>query len=298
MHQKRARFHGAPGPRWFGPERPVRVVHTDVAMYVGGLAALLLQSLHPVAMAAVAARSGFESNPGDGSSAPAPSWRPRRSVRRRTRSARYCGCAGCASVRGRTPEGVPYRASDPYLLAWVHAAETACFLRAHQRYGRHPLDPRAADGYVADMAQVARRLGVVDPPETTAGLAARLAEYRPELRATAESRAAARYLLSHPPLPWPARLPYAFLAAAAVELLPPWVRARLDLQYATRLLLPLARPAGAVVAAIRWIMPAAPPVVLCSCPSSRACTGTGIATGARERGAGRGGGRGWGRGLR
>ncbi|CAM5276572.1 hypothetical protein STANM309S_03505 [Streptomyces tanashiensis] len=46
------------------------------------------------------------------------------------------------------------------------------------------------------MAQVARRLGVVDPPETTAGLAARLAEYRPELRATAESRAAARYLLS------------------------------------------------------------------------------------------------------
>ncbi|WP_225800272.1 oxygenase MpaB family protein [Streptomyces sp. NK15101] len=259
-HEKRARIHETPGPRWFGPDRPVRLVHPDAAMYVGGLAALLLQSLHPVAMAAVAAHSGFESDP----------W----GRLQRTSTFLATTTFGTAqdaeravlrvrrvhdSVRGRTPEGVPYRASDPHLLAWVHAAETACFLRAHQRYGRRPLDPVEADGYVADMAQVARRLGVVDPPENTRELAARLARYRPELRATAQSRAAARYLLSRPPLPWPARLPYAFLAAAAVELLPAWVRARLDLPYATRLLLPLARPGGhAVVAAIRWIMPAAP----------------------------------------
>ncbi|MFJ9575002.1 oxygenase MpaB family protein [Streptomyces sp. NPDC101191] len=258
-HAKRARIHGTPGPRWFGPDRPVRLVHADAAMYVGGLAALLLQSLHPVAMAAVAAHSGFESDP----------W----GRLQRTSTFLAVTTFGTAqdaersvdrvrrvhdSVQGRTPEGVPYRASDPHLLAWVHAAETACFLRAHQRYGRRPLAPEAADGYVADMATVARRLGVIDPPESTAELAARLAEYRPELRATAQSRAAARYLLSRPPLPWPARLPYAFLAAAAVELLPAWARARLDLPYATRLLLPLARPGGhAVVAAIGWIIPAA-----------------------------------------
>ncbi|CAM5276604.1 hypothetical protein STANM309S_03506 [Streptomyces tanashiensis] len=127
VHQKRARFHGAPGPRWFGPERPVRVVHTDVAMYVGGLAALLLQSLHPVAMAAVAAHSGFERPLG---TAPAHQHLPRRP--RRSESAQDAERAVLRvrrvhdSVRGRTPEGVPYRASDPYLLAWVHAAETAC----------------------------------------------------------------------------------------------------------------------------------------------------------------------------
>ncbi|MFF9198249.1 oxygenase MpaB family protein [Streptomyces sp. NPDC014779] len=260
-HEKRARIHGTPGPRWFGPERPVRIVHADAAMYVGGLAALLLQSLHPLAMAAVAAHSGFESDP----------W----GRLQRTSTFLAVTTFGTAedaeravlrvrrvhdTVRGRSPQGVPYRASDPHLLAWVHAAETACFLRAHQRYGRHPLDPSAADGYVADMARVARRLGVPDPPETTARLTAVLARYRPELSGTAQSRAAARYLLARPPLPWPARLPYAFLAAAAVELLPPWVRARLRVPYATRLLLPLARPGGhAVVSAIRWILNAMPP---------------------------------------
>ncbi len=59
----RARIHDTPGPRWFGPERPIRVVHGDASMFVGGLRALLLQSLHPLAMAAVAAHSGFRGDP-------------------------------------------------------------------------------------------------------------------------------------------------------------------------------------------------------------------------------------------
>ena len=59
----RARIHGTPGPRWFGPERPVRTVHGDASMFIGGLSALLLQSLHPLAMAAVAGHSGFRGDP-------------------------------------------------------------------------------------------------------------------------------------------------------------------------------------------------------------------------------------------
>ena len=59
----RARIHGTPGPRWFGPERPVRRVHGDASMFIGGLSALLLQSLHPLAMAAVAGHSGFRGDP-------------------------------------------------------------------------------------------------------------------------------------------------------------------------------------------------------------------------------------------
>ncbi|EFL03751.1 conserved hypothetical protein, partial [Streptomyces sp. SPB78] len=59
----RARIHETPGPRWFGPGRPIRVVHGDASMFVGGLAALLLQSLHPLAMAAVAAHSGYRGDP-------------------------------------------------------------------------------------------------------------------------------------------------------------------------------------------------------------------------------------------
>ncbi|MFE0650956.1 oxygenase MpaB family protein [Streptomyces sp. NPDC059534] len=260
-HRKRDRIHRTPGPRWFGPDRPVRVVHADASMYIGGLAALLLQSLHPTAMAAVAAHSGFQGDPwgrlqrtstflavttfGTGRDAEEAVARVR---------------AVHARVRGTTPEGVPYRASDPHLLGWVHVAETACFLRAHQRYGRTPLGPAGADGYVADMARVARRLGAERPPATRAQLTARLAEYRPELRATPASREAARFLLSEPPLPPLARLPYGFLAAAAVELLPAWARTALGPPALTRLTLPLARPGGrAVTAALRWAIPPPPP---------------------------------------
>lgn len=54
----RARIHHTPGPRWFGPHRPIRTVHADASMFIGGLSALL-QSLHPLAMAAVAGHSGY-----------------------------------------------------------------------------------------------------------------------------------------------------------------------------------------------------------------------------------------------
>ena len=60
---RRARIHGAPGPRWFGEDRPIREVHADASMFVGGLRALLLQSLHPLAMAGVAQHSDYRGDP-------------------------------------------------------------------------------------------------------------------------------------------------------------------------------------------------------------------------------------------
>ena len=51
------------GERWFADDRPIRRVHGDSSMFVGGLRALLLQSLHPLAMAAVAGHSGYKGDP-------------------------------------------------------------------------------------------------------------------------------------------------------------------------------------------------------------------------------------------
>ncbi|MEV7594969.1 oxygenase MpaB family protein [Streptomyces sp. NPDC089922] len=263
--RNRARIHTAPGPRWFSPDRPVRRVHGDASMFVGGLSALLLQSLHPVAMAAVAAHSGYRGDPwgrlhrtstflavttfGTGSDAEAAVARVR---------------AVHARVRGRTDEGVPYRADDPELLGWVHVAEAYCFLRAHQRYGRCPLDPAGCDAYLADTGFVARALGVVRPPESTAELEDRMEACRPLLRPTPASRDTARFLLAEPPLPGAARLPYGLLAAAAVELLPPWARTAVT---SGPVPLPARMPPGAarlgghaVTRAIRWALPPAPPV--------------------------------------
>ena len=61
--EKAAVIWGAEGERWFTPEDPVWRVHADAAMFPGGIRALLLQSLHPLAMAGVAGHSGFKGDP-------------------------------------------------------------------------------------------------------------------------------------------------------------------------------------------------------------------------------------------
>jgi len=254
--RNRARIHGTPGPRWFGPERPVRRVHGDASMFIGGLSALLLQSLHPLAMAAVAAHSGFRGDP----------WgRLQRTstflatTTYGTAESARLACARVSEVHGRvsgaTSEGTSYRASDPHLLGWVHVAEVDSFLRAHQRYGRRPLTVGECDGYVEDMARVATALGVTDPPRDRAELAERLDAYRPELRATPEARGAARFLLLNPPVPLIARLPYGVLAANAVSLLPGWAAAELGLPRLAVVEALCVRPLGsAITSAVRWAM--------------------------------------------
>ncbi|MGW4897846.1 oxygenase MpaB family protein [Kitasatospora sp. NPDC004240] len=253
----RRRIHETPGARWFGPGRPIRTVHGDAAMFAGGLRALLLQSLHPVAMAAVADHSGFRSDP----------W----GRLQRTSTFLAVTTFGTAQdaqravdrvravherIRGTTASGLPYRASDPHLLGWVHAAEVDSFLLAHRAFGAAPLDAAGYDGYVADAARIARALGVPDPPVDRAGLAAVLRAYRPELRAGPDALEAARFLLFHPPVPLPALPAYGLLAAAAVSLLPGWARRELRLPPAVPVVeTALVGPAGrAVTGVIRWAM--------------------------------------------
>ncbi|MCF7548423.1 oxygenase MpaB family protein [Pseudonocardia sp. WMMC193] len=253
---RRERIHDAPGPRWFAEDRPIRRVHGDASMFVGGLRALLLQSLHPLAMAGVAGHSGYRGDPWGrlartsyflASTTFGPDAEARETIER-IKSVH-------AVVRGTAPDGRPYSAGDPHLLEWVHVAEIDSFLRAHQRYGSRPLDQAERDGYVADTARVARELGVLDPPETEAALAERLERFRPELEGTAEARSAARFLLLHPPLALAARAPYALLAAAAVGLLPRWARLPLRLPYLPLAEATVVRGAGtAITAGIRWVM--------------------------------------------
>jgi uncharacterized protein (DUF2236 family) len=251
----------SPGERWFAPDRPIRRVHGDSAMFIGAIRALLLQSLHPLAMAAVAEHSDYRGDP----------WG------RLQRTSYFVGITtfgrideaqqAIARVRavhqhvtGTAPDGRPYAASDPHLLTWVHIAEADSFLRAHSCFGSDPLDQAGRDAYVADMARIGTELGVPDPPQTEAELAERIRAYRPELAATAEAREAARFLLLRPPLPAIARAPYGVLAAAAVSLLPRWARRPLYLPRLPVTEKILVRPAGhAMVHAIHWAVTAPRP---------------------------------------
>ncbi len=254
----RARIHDTPGPRWFAEDRPIRQVHGDASMFVGGLRALLFQSLHPLAMAGVAEHSDYRGDPWGrlqrtSTFLAVTTYGPATDAQRAVD--KVCGIH--RRVQGTAPDGQRYHASDPHLLEWVHIAEVDSFLLAYQRYGAGHLDQAGRDGYVADTATVAAALGVPDPPRTEQELRARIAAYRPELRGTAAARDAARFLLLTPPLPVLARAPYALLAATSVSMLPAWARLPLRLPY-----LPLVEATGirwagsTLVGGLRWAMAA------------------------------------------
>jgi uncharacterized protein (DUF2236 family) len=244
----------APGPRWFAEGSAIRTVHADASMFVGGLRALLLQSLHPLAMAGVAQHSDYRHDP----------WG------RLQRTAEFLAATtyGPASVaeqavarvrtvhdrvRGVASDGRSYSANDPHLLRWVHICEVDSFLASYRRYGSAPLDADRADEYVRDTAVVARALGVNDPPSSVRQLRAEFVDFRPELHGTRQAREAARFLLLEPPLPLAARAPYTVLAAAAVSLLPVWARWPLRLPLLPVSEAVLVRPAGrAITQLIRW----------------------------------------------
>jgi uncharacterized protein (DUF2236 family) len=256
---RRARIHGTPGPRWFPEGSAIRRVHGDASMFVGGVRALLLQSLHPLAMAGVAAHSGYKGDPWGRLARTshflaATTFGPAQDAEAMVARIR----AVHERVKGTAPDGRRYAASDPHLLRWVHIAEIDSFLAAHQRYGHRPLDAEGRDRYVAETARVAEALGAVEPPRSEAELRAQIEEYQPELEGTTAAREAARYILLTPPLPPLARPPYAAIGGAAVAMLPRWARRHLSLPWLPPVDAVVTRPAGAVVTrAIRWAM--APP---------------------------------------
>lgn len=224
-------------PGLFGPDSVIWRVHANRSGLIGGLRALLLQTMHPLAMAGVHQHSDYRHDP----------WgRLRRTgayIAVTTYGSTSAAEAVIAHVRrihdavtGTAADGRPYRANDPHLLAWVHATEVDSFLRAYQRYGGRDLSPLDQDRYVAEMAEVAERLGVLAAPRTAAALRDQLRAYRPELHATSDARQAVRFLL-WPPLPTYLRPAYGLMAAAAVGLLPGFVRRELWLPTA-----PLADP--------------------------------------------------------
>jgi uncharacterized protein (DUF2236 family) len=245
----------------FGPDSITWRVHSHLSVLVGGLRSLVLQTLHPLAMAGVAQHSSYRTDP----------------LGRLQRTATFVGTTTYGStrqaeaaiakvrhvhqrVKGTAPDGRPYAASDSDLLAWVHHVEVQSFLVAYQRIGPG-LSPADADRYVAEMAVVGAKLGV-EAPLTTAHALHEWIRDHPEQRATPEARAAVRFLLA-PPVPLSVRGPYTVLMGAAISLVP--LRRRLELglylpgPIAGRL---AAEPAAkAMVSGLGWAMGPSPALV-------------------------------------
>jgi uncharacterized protein (DUF2236 family) len=229
-------------------------VHGDVTtMMVGGVAALLLQMLHPAALAGVLQFSNFR---GDMLG------RLRRTARFiavTTYGERSAAEAAIARVRaihdrvsGELPDGRRFRASDPHLLAWVHVAEAISFLDGWIRFAEPGMSRADQDLYFAEFAEIARRLGADPVPQSRAEAEALIAALRPELEVSAGTREVAGLLLSQRRGGRAAAPIEAALAQSAIDLLPPWASDMLALER-SRLSRPLvhATTYGAA-ATLRW----------------------------------------------
>lgn len=216
----------------FGPKSVTWRIHADPSMLVGGLRSLLVQALHPLAMAGVDQHSDYRVDP----------WgRLRRTTEYvmtttfgDTASAERAGAVVRAiheRVRGTDPvTGRAYGASDPELLAWVHNVEVHSFLTAFRRYGG-TLSPAEADRYVAEMSRAAPLVGLAQDavPRTAADLSGVL-RATTGLQVTPAAREGLKTILS-PPMPAALRPLYAVPAAAAVGLMPRHLRAMYGLPW-------------------------------------------------------------------
>ncbi len=253
--ERAQRIWGAEGERWFTSDDPIWRVNAEASMFPGGLAALLLQSLHPLAMAGVAGHSGYKGDP----------WG------RLQRTSHYLAVTTFGTVadaeqaiehvrsvhrrvRGKDPQGRAYAADDPHLLRWVHVAEIWSFLAAFEAYAATPLSDDEADLYVHQTGRAASLLGATDLPHTVAELDEVIAGYRPELESTPAAREATRFMLLNPPVPMMARPGYALIAAGGIALLPDWARRALRLPLRGPGLAVATRAGVASAALVRWGM--------------------------------------------
>lgn len=226
---------------YFGPGSAAWAVHGSIPTLVAGIRALLLQALHPGAMAGVHDWSRYREDP-LGRLAGTIRW---------IHTVSYGSQADAVAssewvlrlherVVGSYRDGDrehPYAANDPELLRWVHLAFTDAFLSCQLRWGG-PI-PGGADGYVAEWAVAGELMGVPHPPRSAAELAAQLRSFAGTLRGGPRVADAVRFIRT-PPLARSLRVGYPVLFAGATATLLP----------EHRNLLGLGRPNPAAVAAV------------------------------------------------
>lgn len=209
-----------------GPDSMTWRVHADLpSMMVGGIAALMLQALHPLAMAGVDAHSDFRVDPlgrlrRTSAFVAAVTFGSMQLVERHIATVR----AIHSRVTGTAADGRPYSANDPELLAWVHTAEHACFLWSYQRHSGRPLSDHDADRYLDEVAEVALRLGARWVPRSQEQLESYFRRMRPQLYRGPQARRVFKFLERGAFPDAGTRIIYGLLVRAAKATLPPWAR--------------------------------------------------------------------------
>jgi uncharacterized protein (DUF2236 family) len=240
----------------FGPHAVAWRVHGDVtSMMVGGITSLLLQMLHPAVLAGVWDHSNFRTDMHG---------RLRRTARfiaLTTYGGREDAQAMIARVNhihsrvtGHLPDGTPYTANDPALLAWVHVTEATSFLAAWIRYAEPAMTRADQDRYFAEMAQIGAALGADPIPKTRAAAQTLITAMRPQLRADERTSEVAKFVLRQPARNRLAQPLQTLTMQAAIDLLPPWSRQMHGMKPPPLLARPLVQAGTFGIArTLRWV---------------------------------------------
>lgn len=167
----------------FGPESVAWQIHADfISMMIGGISSLIMQALHPQALAGVWDHSSF-----------------REDLKGRLgRTAFFIAATTYGSnemankmiekvnhihtkITGLDEFGKPYSANDPHLLAWVHLTETRSFMSAFEGYRQEQISPKQKDQYFLEMKSLGEKMGAIDLPSTYTDTEKAICSYIPEL---------------------------------------------------------------------------------------------------------------------
>ncbi len=206
-----------------------QVFKNPVVLFIGGVAAVVLELAEPRVRSGVWEHTSFREQPLE---------RLKRTALAsvmtvygpRSQAEKMIAHVGRLhdKVRGLTPAGRPYRASDPQLLDWVQA--TACFGFLEARHAHvQPLDAAQRDRFYAEGRPAARLYGATGAPASQAQLDALFARMDGELEASPIVFDFLRIVGEMPAVPWAIRPLQRLLVKAAVQLVPEPLRARLEL---------------------------------------------------------------------
>lgn len=201
-----------------------RVFANPVSLFVGGVAAVLLELAEPSVRSGVWDHSGFRRDPGlrlrrTGFAAMMTVYGPRSEAEKMI--ARVVRMHG--RVEGHTPAGLPYRANDQRLLDWVQATAGFGFTEAYHAYVQ-PLTALEKDAAFAEGEAAAGLYGARGAPRSWAEWEALLLATAPTLEGSSILADFLRIICEAPILPAPLRPLQRLLVRAAVQIVPEPVR--------------------------------------------------------------------------
>jgi uncharacterized protein (DUF2236 family) len=218
---------GAGDDGFFGPASVTWRMSADLASPVAGLRSLLMQALHPLAMAGVDQHSGWRRDPA-GRLAATTAYLATVTFGERAAASQAAARVRRIHdhVRGTDPvTGRPYAAGDPALLLWVHGALVDSVLAAGSLVGT-ALSATDSNRYVAEMVTAAELTGVPRHlvPSSVPELDLYIASVRPTLRCTPAAAESMAYLLDPPGLDEEVAEIWQDVRDAAIAVLPRWAR--------------------------------------------------------------------------